>query len=53
VFTGSAEPVPITPDLVALAGPAAGLAVLAAVAVAAETRLLRRRGVPGLLRIGG
>jgi len=27
--------------------------VLAAVAVAAETRSLRRRGVPGLLRIGG
>ncbi len=53
VFTGSAAPVPISPDLLALAGPAAGLAVLAAVAVIAETRLLRRRGVPGLLRIGG
>jgi putative ABC transport system permease protein len=53
VFTGSAASVPITPDLVALAIPAAGLAVLAAVAVAAEAHLLRRRGVPGLLRIGG
>jgi hypothetical protein len=31
----------------------AGLAVLTAVAVVAETRLLRHRDVPGLLRIGG
>jgi putative ABC transport system permease protein len=53
VFTGSTAPVPIAPDLVALGVPAGGLAVLAAVAVVAETRLLRRRGVPGLLRIGG
>jgi len=53
VFTGSAAPVPLSPDLVALAVPAAGLAVLAAVAVIAETRRLRRRGVAGLLRIGG
>jgi putative ABC transport system permease protein len=53
VFTGSTAPVPISPDLVALAGPAGGLAVLAAVAVVAEARLLRRRGVPGLLRVGG
>jgi putative ABC transport system permease protein len=53
VFTGSAVPVTISPDLAALAVPAAGLAVLAAVAVVAETRLLRHRGVPGLLRIGG
>jgi len=52
VFTGSTAPVPIAPDLVALAVPAAGLALLAAVVVVAETRLLRRRGVPGLLRIG-
>jgi len=52
VFTGSTAPVPIAPDLVALAVPAAGLALLAAVVVIAETRLLRRRGVPGLLRIG-
>jgi hypothetical protein len=37
---------------VALAVPAAGLALLAGVVVVAETRLLRRRGVPGLLRIG-
>ena len=53
VFTGSATPVPVSPDLVALAIPAAGLAVLCAVAVAAQTRLLRHRDVPGLLRIGG
>jgi len=53
VFTGSSTPVPIAPDLVALAVPAAGLAVLTAVAVIAETRLLRHRDVPGLLRIGG
>ncbi len=53
VFTGSSAPVPIAPDLVALAVPAAGLAVLTAVAVVAETRLLRHRDVPGLLRIGG
>ena len=53
VFTGSSTPVPVAPDLVALAGPAAGLAVLTAVAVVAEARLLRHRDVPGLLRIGG
>jgi len=53
VFTGSSAPVPIAPDLVALAVPAAGLALLAAVAVITETRLLRRRGVSSLLRIGG
>jgi len=53
VFTGSSAPVPIAPDLVALAVPATGLAVLTAVAVVAETRLLRHRDVPGLLRIGG
>jgi len=53
VFTGSAAPVPISPDLAALAVPAAGLAVLAAVAVVAETRRLRRRGVSSLLRFGG
>jgi putative ABC transport system permease protein len=53
VFTGSATPVPLAPDLVALAIPAAGLAVLAAVAVAAQTRLLRHRDVTALLRIGG
>jgi putative ABC transport system permease protein len=53
VFTGSTAPVPIAPDLVALAGPAGGLAVLAAVAVITETRLLRRRSVPGLLRASG
>ena len=53
VFTGSSAPVPIAPDLAALAVPAAGLAVLTAVAVVAETRLLRHRDVPGLLRIGG
>ncbi len=52
VFTGSTAPVPIAPDLVALAVPAVGLALLAAVVVVAETRLLRRRGVSGLLRIG-
>ena len=53
VFTGSTAPVPIAPDLAALAVPAAGLAVLAAVAVIAETRRLRRRGVSSLLRFGG
>ncbi len=53
VFTGSATPVPVSPDLVALAIPAAGLVVLCAVAVAAQTRLLRHRDVTALLRIGG
>lgn len=53
VFTGSATPVPLAPDLVALAIPAAGLALLCAVAVAAQTRLLGYRDLPGLLRIGG
>ena len=53
VFTGSSAPVPIAPDLVALAVPAAGLVVLTAVVVSTQTRLLRHRDVPGLLRIGG
>jgi hypothetical protein len=45
-------PVRLAPDLVALAVSAAGLAVLCGVTMAAQTRLLRYRDVPGPLQIG-
>jgi hypothetical protein len=49
-FTGTTAPVQFQPDLVAFAVPAAGIVVLALAALAAEARVLRRRGVTGLLR---
>jgi putative ABC transport system permease protein len=50
VFTGTGTPVPLRPDWAALGLPAAALVVIAALALAAETRALRRRGVTGALR---
>jgi hypothetical protein len=52
-FTGSAAGVALTPDVAAVALPLAGLAVVAAVALAIEIRTGRRRGVAASLRAGG
>ncbi len=52
-FTGSSAGVALTPDVVAVALPLAGLAALAAVALAIEIRTGRRRGVAASLRAGG
>ncbi len=49
-FTGSAMPVRLQPDLIALALPAAFFLLITAVAVFTETRALRRRGVTRMLR---
>ena len=51
-FTGAGAPVPLEPGVLALGLPAAIIVVLAAAALAAEARTLRRRGVTGLLRAG-
>jgi hypothetical protein len=50
VFTGSGVPVAIQPGWVALGLPAAAVIVIAAAALAGQTRALRRRGVTSLLR---
>lgn len=50
VFTGTGSPVPLRPDWTALGLPAAALVLVAALALAAETRALRRRGVTSALR---
>jgi putative ABC transport system permease protein len=52
-FTGSPTGVALTPDVAAVALPLAGLAVVAAVALAIEIRTGRRRGVAASLRAGG
>jgi putative ABC transport system permease protein len=52
-FTGSPAGVALTPDVAAVALPLAGLAVVAAVALAIEIRTGRRRGVAASLRAGG
>ncbi|HEV2251613.1 MAG TPA: hypothetical protein VGS06_00320 [Streptosporangiaceae bacterium] len=49
-FTGASSPVLFQPDATALGLPAAGAVVLAAAALAAEARTLRRRGITGILR---
>jgi len=49
-YTGSGAPVLFQPDATALGLPAAAVVVLAAAALAAETRTLRRRGIAGILR---
>jgi putative ABC transport system permease protein len=49
-YTGGAIPVELQPDLIALALPAAFFLLIAAAALVAETRALRRRGVTGMLR---
>jgi putative ABC transport system permease protein len=51
VFTGSTAAVPVTPNLVALAAPAAGAVVLVAVITAAQSALTRRRTTTGVLRL--
>jgi len=54
VFTGSGAPVRVLPDVNSFALPLAGLALLAAAALAIETRLQQRRGgVTAQLRGGG
>lgn len=54
VFTGSGTPVRAAPDVSSFALPLAGLALLAAAALAIETRLQQRRGgVAAQLRGGG
>jgi putative ABC transport system permease protein len=52
VFTGSAAGVPVRADFAALATPAAGLALLALAALAAEFAAARRRGLATALRAG-
>jgi putative ABC transport system permease protein len=53
-FTGSGTPVRVLPDFNSFALPLAGLALLAAAALAIETRVQRRRGgVAAQLRGGG
>ncbi len=53
VFTGTSAAVPVRPDLVTLAIPVAGLALLAGAAATAATRAWRGGGVSTTLRIGG
>jgi putative ABC transport system permease protein len=50
VFTGSGTPVAIQPGWAALGLPVAAVIVIAAAALAGQTRALRRRGVTSLLR---
>jgi len=49
-FTGTSVPVRFEPDMTALGLPAAAVVVLAVLALAAEARTLRRRGIAGILR---
>ena len=49
-FTGTSAPVRFQPDVLALGLPAAAILLLAAAALAAEARMLRRVGVTGVLR---
>jgi putative ABC transport system permease protein len=49
-FSGASAPVLFQPNVTALGLPAAGVLVLAVVALMAETRTLRRRGIAGILR---
>ena len=53
VFTGSAAPVRVQPDVTSFVLPLAGLALLAAAALAIETRTQQRRGIAAQLRGGG
>ncbi|MGH3153457.1 MAG: hypothetical protein ACRDOB_22365, partial [Streptosporangiaceae bacterium] len=49
-FTGTGAGVQFQPDATALGLPALAAVVLAAAALAAEARVLRRRGISGILR---
>ncbi|MBV9384067.1 MAG: hypothetical protein JOY82_21630 [Streptosporangiaceae bacterium] len=53
VFTGSGTPVRVLPDFTSFTLPLAGLALLAATALAIEIRAQQRRGVAAQLRGGG
>ena len=53
VFTGSAVPVRVQPDVASFALPLAGLALLAVAALAIETRTQQHRGIAARLREGG
>ncbi|HEY6492076.1 MAG TPA: FtsX-like permease family protein, partial [Trebonia sp.] len=53
VFTGSSAPVPLVPEVAAVALPLAGLLVLAAVSLGIEIVAGRRRGIASSLRVGG
>lgn len=53
VFTGSAVAVPVRASIADLVVPAAGLAVLGLVTLAAEVTAARRRGLASALRMGG
>ena len=53
VFTGSAATVPVRASVADLMVPAAGLAVLGLVTLAAEVSAARRRGLASALRMGG
>lgn len=53
VFTGSGAPVRVQPDVASFGLPLAGLALLAAAALAIETRLQQHRGIAAQLREGG
>jgi hypothetical protein len=50
VFTGSGTPVPLRPDWIWMALPAAAAVLLAAAALATQARRLRRHGVTRMLR---
>jgi putative ABC transport system permease protein len=50
-FTGSSATVPVQPDLLALAVPAAGVVILVSVITAAQSALTRRRTRIGVLRL--
>jgi putative ABC transport system permease protein len=53
VFTGSGVPVRMLPDFTSFVLPLAGLALLAVVALAIETRAQQRRGIAAQLRADG
>lgn len=50
VFTGPGVPVQVLPDFASFVLPLAGLALLAVVALAIETRAQQRRGIAAQLR---
>jgi putative ABC transport system permease protein len=50
-FTGSGAVVPVEPDVLALAVPAAGVVILVSVITAAQSALTRRRTRTGVLRL--
>jgi hypothetical protein len=49
-FTGDSVPVQFQPNVLAFGLPAVSILVLALAALIAESRVLRRRGITGMLR---